>query len=141
MAASFTTGTLNANGLQDEHKKRIPLFFWLKSKKTNVIFLQETHCSSFEQGEAWSREWGSKNDSLWSTCSSNSKGVAVLFNFECDFEIKNECIDPEGRYIYFDLIINDEEFRLVNIYAPNNSTQRINFFKICLNGLMYLIGI
>ena len=129
MAASFTTGTLNANGLQDEHKKRIPLFFWLKSKKTNVIFLQETHCSSFEQGEAWSREWGSKNDSLWSTCSSNSKGVAVLFNFECDFEIKNECIDPEGRYIYFDLIINDEEFRLVNIYAPNNSTQRINFFK------------
>ena len=79
MAASFTTGTLNVNGLLDS-KNRNSLFCWLKSGKTNVIFLQETHCHSPEIVEKFKREWGRDSESLWSLGTNHSRGVAVLFN-------------------------------------------------------------
>ena len=128
MAVSFTAGTLNANGILDS-KNRNSLFCWLKSVKTNVTFLQETHCHSPEIEETFRKEWGRRDESIWSLGTNHSRGVAVLFNFDCDYSIENVTIDKKsGRYIYFELIINEQRFKMINIYAPNDSKERETFF-------------
>ena len=129
MVASFTTGTLNVNGLLDP-KNRNSLFCWLKSEKTNVIFLQETHCHSPEIVEKFKNEWGRDNQSIWSLGTNHSRGVAVLFNFDIDFSIVNVTIDKKyGRFIYFELVIDDKCFKMINIYALNDAKDREDFFS------------
>ena len=125
MAVPYTAATININGMRDS-KKREPFFLWLKSLPINIIFIQETHCSKSDI-EQWSIEWD--GHALWSPGTRQSKGVAVLFNFQFEYVIKNEIIDLNGRYIYFDLKINEDVFNFTNIYAPNNPVTRVAFFK------------
>ena len=127
MAASFTLGTLNANGIRD-NKTRLSMFSWIKSIKNNVTFLQETHCHTPSERTDWTGEWGDPGDSLWSLGTNHSRGVAILFNFDCDFSYENEAIDVNGRYIYLELLLGGNRYKLINIYAPNDPKQRINFF-------------
>ena len=94
MAVSFSAGTLNANGILDP-VNRNSLFRWLKSEKTNVTFLQETHCHSSEIEESLKKEWGRHDESIWSLGTNHSRGVAVLFNFDCDYCIENVTIDKK----------------------------------------------
>ena len=48
-------------------------------------------------------------------------------NFDCQVE---NCIkDKNGRFIILDLKADDWHLILVNIYAPNDSSQQITFFK------------
>ena len=120
--------SLNINGLRSK-KKRMGFFLWLKELNADIIFLQETHCHNNKDVKKWTREWGPRKNSIWSKGSSNSKGVAVLFkpcSNLCYEEVK---IDTCGRYIYFDLKIEDEMHRLLNIYAPNDNYERIKFFQ------------
>ena len=44
------------------------------------------------------------------------------------YNIVNEVIDPNGRYIYFELVLGDRTYKLINIYAPNNNYERVKFF-------------
>ena len=127
MAVFFTASTLNANGLLDD-KKRKSLFCWLKSGKTNIIFLQETHCHSPEIENKWKREWGRDDESIWSRGTNHSRGVAVLFNFHIDYKVQNVVIDNNGRFIYLELIIHEHCYKLINIYAPNDGKARTSFF-------------
>ena len=47
-----------------------------------------------------------------------------------------KCIkDENGRFIILDLKVENSHFILVNIYAPNDSTQQVKFFKD-LQGLL-----
>ena len=128
MATSFSTATLNANGLRKD-KDRRALFFWLKTLCIDIIFLQETHCHP-EDVQNWKKEWGGDDESFWSTCSSNMKGVAVLFNCKLDYKIENMVIDRHARYLYFEFVIEGEKrFKMVNIYAPNDVLLREKFFE------------
>ena len=126
MASSLDTATCNISGLQDK-KIRNSVFNWLKSLKYDIIFLQETHCHLRKDIRQWSSEWGSQ--SLWSPGSSRSKGVAVLFNPSTHYNIVNEIIDVNGRYIRFDLLIGEDKYSFINIYAPNNGYERVKFFN------------
>lgn len=38
-------------------------------------------------------------------------------------------MDPEGRFIFLDTVIQDSRFCLVNIYAPNKVKDQKVFFK------------
>ena len=93
------------------------------------FFLQETHCHTRKDVKKWSREWGPIKNSIWSTGSSNSKGVAVLFKPHSDYDVTNCVIDTNGRYIYFDICLEDEKYRYINIYTPNDCYERVNFFQ------------
>ena len=68
--------SLNVRGLS-AFQKRKELFGWLREKRLNIYFLQETHCTT-DQAEQWSCEWGYK--AIFGGNSSNSKGVGILFN-------------------------------------------------------------
>lgn len=115
-------------------KKRREIFYWLKStlQTADVIFLQETHCHLNKEVKQWSTEWSRKNkSSFWSKGTSRSKGVGILFSdhmLDRGFQISDVDIDPNGRFINLMMELNENKYRLLNIYAPNNGLERARFF-------------
>ena len=54
-------------------------------------------------------------------------------NLDCKVE---KCIqDTNGRFLIFDLLIDELHLILVNIYAPNDANQQVTFFKELENQL------
>lgn len=126
MGHPYHVATCNISGLRLD-KKREAVFHWLKGCGYDFVFLQETHCHLRKEEVKWSHEWGTQ--SIWSRGTNRSKGVAVLFNPKCKYVIKNKVIDPNGRYIIFDIISNENSFRFINIYAPNSEVDRVMFIN------------
>ena len=126
MVHRLRTVTCNISGLKDD-KKRNAVFNYLRCKQFDIVFLQETYCHFKKDEKKWSREWGGY--SIWSKGGRRSRGVTVLFKQKGNFVVKNELIDPNGRYIVFDLEYNEQFYRYVNIYTPNNEYERVKFIN------------
>ena len=124
--AGLTLVSCNINGINCA-KKRNAVFEWFSRARYDIIFLQETHCCLERQERLWSQEWGGM--SLWSKGTNRSRGVAVLFKRNVKFDISNVSLDTDGRYIVFDISVDKSKYHLVNIYAPNNGSERIKFFE------------
>ena len=92
-------GSINTRGLGDRFKRR-EIFNWLKYKKMSVYFIQEAHCMQ-DNTHDWRAEWGYQ--ALFSCCSSNKAGVAILFNNNFSFQLLKAYTDPKGRFIICDL--------------------------------------
>ena len=112
--------TVNCQGLGDS-KKRKDVFMYLKAKHytSNIYFLQDTHFTKQDENVIKS-QWGSKI--FFSSFKPNSRGVAILVNDNCEFELFNMKQDEGGNYIILDVKIEDIPFLLINIYGPNNDT-------------------
>ena len=113
--ANLNIGSFNVKGLADE-KKRKEVFNWLREKKMNVYMLQETHFTK-ENENIIEAEWGFK--CIFSNCSSQSCGVALLFNNNFQFVIKNTVCDENGRYIICELELSNERIIVTNFYGLN----------------------
>jgi exonuclease III len=124
---SLTIATCNVNRLKNK-KKRKAFFTYFRVSNYDIIFLQETHCHQRKEQKLWSLEWDGQ--SIWSLGSNHSKGVCVLFNRNYNFDFDDVVIDLNGRYISFDLNIENSKYRFLNIYAPNLPIERISFFKM-----------
>ena len=122
--------SLNVRGLSNNLKRR-ETFRWLRMKKIGIFFLQEVHCTK-EKERQWSSEWGFS--AIFSSVSSSSAGVCILFNNNFQFEIKKQFSDPDGRFILVDLKLENKTITLGNIYAPNDDNP--NFFKNVLSHLL-----
>lgn len=105
----------NVNGIRDFVKRR-KIFSYFKQKSVDILCLQETH-SSPQDEKFWKNEW--KGHALFSHGKSNSKGVAIFFRDNLDYQILNVCKDIDGRYIVCHLKINGKEIVLNCIYGPN----------------------
>lgn len=114
--------TYNARGLGD-FKKRKQLYTLLKYKKVDVVFIQETHARESEM-HLWRSQWGGQI--LFANGSSASKGVVVLVGRDFEASVQHQIIDPCGRYLIVEVIIQDVQIVLCNIYAPNVDSP--NFF-------------
>ena len=123
-------GSINTRGLGDRFKRR-EIFNWLKYKKMSVYFIQEAHCMQ-DNTHDWRAEWGYQ--ALFSCCSSNKAGVAILFNNNFSFQLLKAYTDPKGRFIICDLTTNGKCITLANIYAPNEDDP--NFFTSVFNRLL-----
>ena len=53
----------------------------------------------------------------------------ILINPKLDRKIEKVIADKDGRYIIADILLNQVRILLVNIYAPNDQTQQVLFFK------------
>lgn len=106
----------NVNGIRDFVKRR-KIFTYFKQKQVDILCLQETH-SVVEDEKFWKNEW--KGHVLFSHGQANSKGVAIFFRNNLDYEIVNVCKDINGRYIVCHLRINGKEVILCSLYGPNN---------------------
>ena len=59
----------------------------------------------------------------------HSRGVLILVKDRLDFTLQSVKVDSEGRYILLEALIQDSPFVLLNIYAPNTSTEQREFFE------------
>ena len=84
----------------------------------------------------WRAEWGYQ--ALFSCCSSNKAGVAILFNNNFSFQLSKAYIDPKGRFIICDLTTNGQCITLATLYAPNEDDP--NFFTSVFNQLLDFKG-
>lgn len=53
----------------------------------------------------------------------------ILINPKLDRKIEKVIADKDGRYIIADILLNQVLILLVIIYAPNDQTQQVLFFK------------
>ena len=117
--------SLNVRGLNKSIKRR-SIFRWLHNQKLQFAFLQETY-SSKNYAHIWEAEWGGKT--FFSHGTSHSKGVMTLINPRLDFKVNTSISDKNGRFLILDLVIDEAQLILVNIYAPNDTSQQVAFFK------------
>ena len=121
----FNVLSLNTRGLI-ERKKRRSIFRFVKKQKVDICFMQETH-SSREIENIWQNEWGGKI--YFSHGTRNSRGAMVLFKPGLDIQILNSATDNTGRIIILTVQIQDVQFKLINIYAPNYEENQIHFYR------------
>ena len=53
----------------------------------------------------------------------------ILVNPRCKLEVIKSCKDKNGRFIILHTKLDNQHLVLVNIYAPNNTSQQIKFFQ------------
>ena len=53
----------------------------------------------------------------------------ILFRPSLCKEVTNVTRDKNGRFLIVNTTIGEDEFCFVNIYAPNDQTQQIAFFR------------
>ena len=123
----------NVRGLNN-YRKRTAIFKHLKGGQCDIVFLQETY-SSEEVTNKWLQECEGKG--LFMHGSKHSRGVAILFRKQLDFEIEEKYLDFKGRFIIVKIKINELKINLVNIYAPNKENDQIVF----MTELIRIIGL
>ena len=111
----LTFVSCNCQGLGDFHKRK-DVFQYLREKKYDVYFLQDTHFD-VKQNLQIRSEWG--YESFFASYNTQSRGVAILFNNTFDFKAKVIDSDPQGNFIILNLKTFEEKFTLINIYGPN----------------------
>jgi exonuclease III len=124
--------SLNANGLVDMVKRQA---VFQKKKGPGIFLLQETH-STVKTSNKFIEQWGNKNI-IFAHGTSNSKGVAILFSNNFEYELIREEVDTEGRFLIIDVKINNKMFTIANIYAPTRNFQheQIIIFKKLQDGI------
>lgn len=94
----------NCQGL-GSMEKRLDVLNYLKEKKCDIYCLQDTHTTKTSE-RFFRSQWN--NECLFSSGTSNSRGVAILFSKDIDFKINNSISDQGGNYIICDLSIADD---------------------------------
>ena len=122
---NFKIISLNVRGLNSS-KKRRKIFKWLHEQTAHCYFLQETF-STEKTVALWQSEWGGKV--FYNHGSNHSKGVMILVKPKYQLEVKKCIKDKTGRSIILDTKLENRQLILANIYAPNDISQQIKFFR------------
>lgn len=104
---------LNGLGLYDKRKEQ---FYVLKLKGCDVAMIQETHCTQ-DKESLWKNEWG--GSMYFSNGTSAARGVMTMFKVGLEHKINQMFTDDRGRALVLDVTIEETEYTLVNVYAPN----------------------
>ena len=110
--------SLNVRGIS-QLAKRKSTFAFIRSKKPQIVFLQETH-SKKKEIRIWRSMWGANIVASHGTTA--SAGVAIMFNRNLNYKLLKVSTDPNGRFVIIDVEINQKILTLVNVYAPNKDS-------------------
>ncbi len=122
----FHCASINVNGLRTKNK-RDKILNWLLLQNFDVCFLQETHFSAKVDIETFGKEWfGSCFHSLGTNYSC---GVSILFKKKIPSENLKVVHDSSGRFLSVIYDLNDTAVQFCNVYAPNNVSERAEFFE------------
>ena len=94
--SSIRIASMNCRGLGDLNKRR-DVFNYLKQKPYSICCLQDTHFTAKKEENFIRSMWGF--ETYISPGTSDSRGVAILFNNNFEFEIISETKDKHGNYI------------------------------------------
>ncbi len=126
LKCNFGIGSLNARGL-GQTGKREDVFSWLKNKKLSIYCISDFHCTNALHDQ-YIKEWGS--NIILCEGKSDSRGVAILFSKDLDYELFDTQVDCDGNFVILDLKVYDCRFTLVAIYGPNKDKPSF-FHEIC----------
>ena len=122
---AFKVGSLNVNGAREGRKSAL-VFDTAKMKHIDVLFLQETHSDVGNEAD-WSREW--EGELILSHHTTLSGGVGFLFSrgftptsVEVRHVVEGRCLLVKAHFEHFNVV-------LINIYDPNNGSERKRFFE------------
>lgn len=119
MNGKITLASLNCRGLGDLNKRK-DVFNYLREKQFSIYCLQDTHFTAQETDTIRS-QWGFECYNC--PGSSNSRGVAVLFNNNFEFKVKEVIEYNTGNALILVLEIEKHFIlTLVNLYGPNKDT-------------------
>ena len=121
--------SLNVKGLRNAGKRKA-IFSYLKNQKASIFCLQETF-SKKDDEKIWTSEWGGKI--IFSHGTEHARGVCVMINPNSLFQVESVEIDQEGRFIVAKL---DEDYSIMNIYAPTDYRQQPAFIRTLSQLLM-----
>ena len=119
--------TYNCQGLGNS-QKRIDVINILKSKNCDIYCIQDVHCTKATENFIRA-QWG--YECIFSSKSSNSRGVGILFNKNVDYKIHDYISDNEGNYIIADITVNNNRLTLITLYGPNTASP--SFFESLIN--------
>ena len=114
----------NCRGLQSK-QKRYDVINYMKSKKVDILCLQDTHLKNEDEYNLKTM-WN--GDVILHGIHTNSRGVAILLNNTFEYSIKKFEKDSAGNMIILNLQISDISVKLINIYGPN--TDDHEFYNI-----------
>ena len=115
MAECIRIFSQNCQGLADTQKRR-SLFKHVRTKKYNIICLQDVHIQS-KQESYIKAEWGF--DIYFSSYTSNSRGVMVLLNNNFEHKVERVKTDKGGNFVIIEINTQGKKITLVNLYGPN----------------------
>ena len=118
-------GSLNMNGGRDRHKRAL-IAEVVEQNKIDVLFLQETHSDEINAVD-WGMSW--KGSFFLSHGTNVSGGVAVLFSDKLNVNIISKVELVKGRVAVVRAEIKGSVLCLVNVYAPNQGSERITLFN------------
>jgi len=122
----------NVRGIRDQAKRR-SIFLYLKDHDSKICFIQETY-SQPEDEIIWKNEWGGEIFSSHGT--KHSKGVCILLHPTVQNMIDYSFSDKAGRIMLITCVLNSLKLSLVNIYAPNNQSEQLEFLQNLNNCLI-----
>lgn len=110
--------SVNCQGLNDD-KKRKDVFQYYRKQNYNILCLIDTHFTEEIENNI-RNEWGF--EVVFNSYASNSRGIAILFS--CNFEYNiYECVkDDNGNLLALDIKIENKRLTLACIYGPNEDS-------------------
>ena len=119
LVASF-----NVNGLRDGLKRRSVLSY---CQQWDIVLLQETHISCLREATSFFQSWPGR--CFHSFGDPRSRGVSVLLSPKVSGAVNGFYHDWAGRVVKVDIDICNVTIRIINIYAPNDSSDRSEFLS------------
>lgn len=119
MVEEITIFSQNCRGGMSVASKRRDLFQYVRSKKFNIICLQDTHINPKLESFIKS-EWGF--EAYFSSYSTNSRGVMVLINNNFEQKVNRVKSNKNGNFIILDMEIEGKKITLVSLYGPNDDS-------------------
>ena len=115
--------TNNIKGMQNKNK-RLSIIEYFKNKidKNGILFLQETHSTTNDEGK-WKDEFS--GPVFYSHGTSNSCGVLITFFGENKICVNSQITDKHGRILIVDITLDGFEYILVNIYNANTESEEL----------------
>ena len=126
--------TINVNGFRKKHRPPL-LFYTMEERGIDVIFLQETHITNPREAKNCARLW--KGRHFWSFGTNRARGCGILLAKDLDYTFVAQQHDSDGRLVVVDIDMNGHQYRLINVYAPNNPAER----RIFLNRLEVYLAV
>ena len=63
----------------------------------------------------------------WAFGDNHSRGVGIIIKVGLNYKVSRFDYGPNGRLLILDLRIANVEYRLINVYMPNNPRERKEF--------------
>ena len=114
LTGSIKVLSANCQGLRT-YEKRMDVLSYMKDTGASIVCLQDTHLTE--------RDINSMKQ-IWPNCylhgyRNNARGVAVLFNNNFEYTVREVNKDEHGNWLQLKITISNIDINLITLYAPN----------------------